>query len=219
MDPAGLQRALLRLAQDWADELGDVVAVDGKALRRSFETASERSPTHLLQAFETEAKLTLAQVKVDDKSNEIPAMPELLERHDWPGLSAIGKVVGERRLADGSESADSRYFLLSGKPSTERFARIVRSYWAIEKTRRATARQRCRLPRRIRQLALNIARMRPDKAVRPAQVRPRPAQRRRPARHDPGHPQARVGGNPYAIALLLRVRGVCDEIWSVKFGQ
>ena len=48
LDPAGLQRALLRLAQDWADELGDVVAVDGKALRRSFETASERSPTHLL---------------------------------------------------------------------------------------------------------------------------------------------------------------------------
>ena len=246
LDPAGLQKALLRLAQDWADELGDVVAVDGKALRRSFETASERSPTHLLQAFAAEAKLTLAQVVVDGKSNEIPALPELLElldvkgrtvtadamhaqrgsaaaivakggdyalqlkrnqgglhedvveyldnppksaellshqqvdkghgrvetrtatvchdvdwlqeRHDWPGLSAIGKVVGERRLADGSESADSRYFLLSGKPSAERFGRIVRSHWTIEnadashractgcstcrwtKTRRATAR-------------------------------------------------------------------------------
>ena len=48
LDPAGLQKALLRLAQDWADRLGDVVAVDGKALRRSFEDASERSPTHLL---------------------------------------------------------------------------------------------------------------------------------------------------------------------------
>ena len=48
LDPAGLQKALLRLAQDWADRLGDVVAVDGKALRRSFEDASERSPTHFL---------------------------------------------------------------------------------------------------------------------------------------------------------------------------
>ena len=47
LDPVGLRRALLRLAQDWADELGDVVAVDSKALRRLFETASERSPTHL----------------------------------------------------------------------------------------------------------------------------------------------------------------------------
>ena len=264
LDPAGLQRALLRLAQDWADELGDVVAVDGKALRRSFETASERSPTHLLQAFAAEAKLTLAQVKVDGKSNEIPALPELLElldvkgrtvtadamhaqrgsaaaivakggdyalqlkrnqgamhedvveyldnppksaellshqqvdkghgrvetrtatvchdvgwlqeRHDWPGLSAIGKVVGERRLADGSESADARYFLLSGKPSAERFGRIVRSHWAIENglhwvldvsMDEDQARNRkgngaaCLAV--VRRLALNIARMDPDK--------------------------------------------------------
>ena len=36
LDPAGLQKALLRLAQDWAGELGDVVAVDGKVLRRSM---------------------------------------------------------------------------------------------------------------------------------------------------------------------------------------
>ena len=40
-------------------------------LRRSFEDASERSPTHLLQAFAAEAKLTLAQVEVDGKSNEM----------------------------------------------------------------------------------------------------------------------------------------------------
>ena len=41
-------------------------------------------------------------------------------------------MVGERCLADGSESADSRCFLLGGKPSAERFAHIVRSHWAIE---------------------------------------------------------------------------------------
>ena len=264
LDPAGLQKSLLRLAQDWADRLGDVVAVDGKALRRSFETASERSPTHLLQAFAAEAKLTLAQVKVAGKSNEIPALPELLElldvkgrtvtadamhaqrgtaaaivakggdyalalkrnqgamhadvaeyldnppksaellshqqvdkghgrvetrtatvchdvgwlqeRHDWPGLSAIGKVVGERRLADGSESADARCFLLSGKPSAERFAHVVRSHWAIEnslhwvldvsmdedQTRNRKGNGAACLAV-VRRLALNMARMHPDK--------------------------------------------------------
>ena len=56
----------------------------------------------------------------------------LRERHDWPGLSAFGKVVAERHLADGSESIDSRYHLLSAKPSAERFGRTVRSHWAIE---------------------------------------------------------------------------------------
>ena len=83
--PAGLQKALLCLAQDWADELGDVVAVDGKALRRSFEDASERSPTHLLQAFSAESKLTLAQVEVGGRSNEILTLPELLELFDLKG--------------------------------------------------------------------------------------------------------------------------------------
>ena len=56
LDPAGLQNALLRLAQNWGAALGDVVAVDGKVLRRSFEGASARSPTHLLQAFATEVR-------------------------------------------------------------------------------------------------------------------------------------------------------------------
>ena len=241
-----------------------MVAVDGKALRRSFETASERSPTHLLQAFAAEAKLTLAQVKVDDKSNEIPTLPELLElldvkgrtvtadamhaqrgsaaaivarggdyalqlkrnqgtmhedvaeyldnppksaellshqqvdkghgrvetrtatvchgidwlqeRHGWPCLSAIGKVVGERCLADGSESADTRYFLLSGKPSAERFAHLVRSHWTIENSLHwvldvSMDEDRARNRKGsgaaclgvVRRLALNIARMHPDK--------------------------------------------------------
>ena len=38
--PSGLQKTLLRLAQNWADRLGRMVAVDGKVLRQSFEKAS-----------------------------------------------------------------------------------------------------------------------------------------------------------------------------------
>ena len=264
LDPAGLQTALLKLAQNWGDELGDVVAVDGKVLRRSFEKASERSPTHLLQAFAAESKLTLAQVVVDGKSNEIPALPELLElldvkghtvtadalhaqrgtaaaivakggdyalalkrnqddlheavseyldnppesakllshqeldkghgrvekrtatvchdvdwlpqRRDWPGLSAIGKVVAERRVGDDAESVDTRYYLLSAELSAERFGRVVRSHWAIENSLHwvldvTMDEDRARNRKGngaaclgvIRRLALNIARMHPDK--------------------------------------------------------
>ena len=56
----------------------------------------------------------------------------LQESHEWPGLSAIGKVVAERHLHDGGESIDTRYYLLSAKPSAERFGHTVRSHWAIE---------------------------------------------------------------------------------------
>ena len=43
LDPASLQKALLRLPQDRPDQLGDVAAVDGKVLRRSFEDATARA--------------------------------------------------------------------------------------------------------------------------------------------------------------------------------
>ena len=70
-----------------------MVAVDGKALRRSFGDASKRSPTHLPQMFAAGAKLTLAQVKVDDKSNGIPAMPELVELLDVKGRTVTADAM------------------------------------------------------------------------------------------------------------------------------
>ena len=95
--PGRPAKALLRLAQDWADRLDEVVAVDGKALRRSFEDAAERSPTHLLQAFASEAKPTLAQVEVDGKSNGIPALPALLELVDVSGRIATADAMHAQR--------------------------------------------------------------------------------------------------------------------------
>ena len=81
----------------WADELGDVVAVNGKALRRSFGKASERSPTHLPQVFAAESKLTLAQVEVADESNGIPALPELVELLDMKGRTVTADAMRTQR--------------------------------------------------------------------------------------------------------------------------
>lgn len=50
-----------------------VISVDGKTLRHSFDTASEQNAIHMVSAFASEARLVLAQVKVDAKSNEITA--------------------------------------------------------------------------------------------------------------------------------------------------
>ncbi len=64
LDPEGLQRALARLAADWTGRLGpDVNAIDGKALRRSFEDASNRSPLHVVNAFAAGARMTHGQVR------------------------------------------------------------------------------------------------------------------------------------------------------------
>jgi len=64
-----------------------VIAIVGNALRRSFTAASKRSPLHLVQAFATETGVVLGQVRVSDKSNEMAALPTLLDL-----LSITGKT-------------------------------------------------------------------------------------------------------------------------------
>ena len=55
-----------------------VIAIDGKVLRRSFDTASGKSALHMVSAWGCEQRMVLGQVATDAKSNEITAVPELL---------------------------------------------------------------------------------------------------------------------------------------------
>ena len=58
---------------------GQIVAIDGKTLRRSFDAASSKSAIHMVSAWATANHISLGQVVVDEKSNEITAIPKLLE--------------------------------------------------------------------------------------------------------------------------------------------
>ena len=57
---------------------GQIVAIDGKALRRSHDRSLGQEALHMVSAWASESGLVLGQMKVDEKSNEIPAVPELL---------------------------------------------------------------------------------------------------------------------------------------------
>jgi len=61
------------------------ISVDGKTLRHSFDTAAEKSAIHMVSAWASGLRLVLGQVKVDDKSNEITAVPALLALLDLGG--------------------------------------------------------------------------------------------------------------------------------------
>jgi len=54
------------------------VAIDGKALRHSFDQFNDRKAAHILSAFASDTGLVLAHLDCDDKSNEIPAVQTLL---------------------------------------------------------------------------------------------------------------------------------------------
>ena len=56
-----------------------VIAIDGKTVRRSGRKKDSKAPIHMVSAFAARQRLVLGQVKVDDKSNEIVAIPKLLD--------------------------------------------------------------------------------------------------------------------------------------------
>lgn len=78
--PAEFEKCLL----SWVTALheitgGQIVAIDGKTLRRSFDAASSKSAIHMVSAWASANCISLGQVVVDEKSNEITAIPKLLE--------------------------------------------------------------------------------------------------------------------------------------------
>lgn len=202
---------------------GRVIALDGKTLRRSFSRASQKAAVHMVSAWTTENGVTLAQTAVDEKSNEIKAIPKILDMlvlsdavvtmdamgcqteivekivaagadyvlavksnqpqlHDdiqdffseaermsfecldfesrsttdgdhgrienrtfvlargldwlgrkerWKGLSAVGMVIA-KRLADGKETTERRFYITSIKDDIRAFSNAVRQHWGIE---------------------------------------------------------------------------------------
>lgn len=71
-----------------------VVAIDGKTLRRSFDTASSKSAIHMVSAWATANCISLGQVVVDEKSNEITAIPKLLEILEISGCLVTIDAMG-----------------------------------------------------------------------------------------------------------------------------
>ena len=78
LDPVAFAACFARFMQRFADTLQGVVAIDGKTLRRSFDRAAGQSPLHMQHAWAVGQRLLLGQLAVDEKSNEITAVPKLL---------------------------------------------------------------------------------------------------------------------------------------------
>src|SRR3954447_8265578 len=88
LDPAPFEACFTRFMQRFAETLQGVVAIDGKTLRRSLDRAAGKSPLHMLHAWSVDQRLLLGQLAVDGKSNEITAVPKLLDL-----LSLKGRIV------------------------------------------------------------------------------------------------------------------------------
>jgi len=91
---------------------GQVVAIDGKTLRRSFDAASSKAAIHMVSAWATANHISLGQVVTDAKSNEITAIPKLLEMLEIKGcLVTIDAMGCQREIAQKIVDAKADYVL------------------------------------------------------------------------------------------------------------
>lgn len=87
---------------------GEVIAIDGKTLRHSYARSGSQKAIHMVSAWATNNRLVLGQVKVDEKSNEITAIPELLKVLSLRGcivtIDALGCQKEIVKLIAGQEA-------------------------------------------------------------------------------------------------------------------
>lgn len=100
--------------------LDEVIAIDGKTLCNSADKSQDTSAIHMVSAFATSARLVLAQQKVDEKSNEITAIPKLLELLDLKGhVVTIDAMGTQKAIAQKIIDKNGDYILaLKGNQGT-----------------------------------------------------------------------------------------------------
>ena len=101
--------------ETWPDR-PDLIAIDGKTSRRSHDRADDKAPLHLVSAFATTSRLVLGQEAVDGKSNELSAIPVLLDRlGENSGLKgalvSIDAIATNARIAQAIKDKGADYLL------------------------------------------------------------------------------------------------------------
>ena len=108
---------------------GEVVSIDGKQLRGSYDRASKKAPIHMVSAWANANRMVLGQVKVDNKSNEITAIPALLKVLVLKNcLVTIDAVGCQRGIAQQIIEAQADYLLALKGNQGELLAQVQASF-------------------------------------------------------------------------------------------
>ncbi|OED43329.1 hypothetical protein AB833_04025 [Chromatiales bacterium (ex Bugula neritina AB1)] len=94
LNPAEFVQAFTRWVTRLGELSGDIVAIDGKVMRRTLDKANDNPAIHLVSAWSVKNNLCFGQVRVSDKSNEITAIPKLLQLLDIEGATITMDAMG-----------------------------------------------------------------------------------------------------------------------------
>jgi predicted transposase YbfD/YdcC len=121
LDPNELREAFI----DWVSAIsslvaGEVIPIDGKTLRRSFDNDAGKSAIHMVSAWASSSGIVLGQIKTDEKSNEITAIPELIKSLEIEGCIISTDAMGcQKKVAEAIVDKNGDYvFGLKGNHGT-----------------------------------------------------------------------------------------------------
>jgi predicted transposase YbfD/YdcC len=120
LDPEVFQKCFVAWVAMLTGTPADVIAIDGKTSRRSYQKKGGLNPIHMVSAFAARQRLVLGQVKVAEKSNEIVAIPKLLDMLAIEGAIVTIDAMGcQREIASKIIDKKADYVLaLKGNQGT-----------------------------------------------------------------------------------------------------
>jgi predicted transposase YbfD/YdcC len=116
------------------DVFPQLIAIDGKEIRGSYDREAGTKSVHLVSAWSSESQLVLAQTKVSSKSNEITAIPILLDVLDIEGsIITIDAMGTQKKIADKIYQANGDY-ILSLKANHPTLFQDVKAWFGSQQT-------------------------------------------------------------------------------------
>lgn len=132
LDPNELQRSFLAWVQSVAKVTdGEIVAIDGKKLNGSADAPKGHYAIHMVSAWACENRLVLGQVKVNDKSNELKAIPQLLALLDLRGCIVTVDAAGTFAEIAAAIHAKEADWVLPLKENQPSLRQAVEEYFAL----------------------------------------------------------------------------------------
>lgn len=112
LSPVKFRECFISWTQAVKQEIGEVIAIDGKTARGSRDRLNQCNPLHMVTAWACENRLVLAQEATDEKSNEITAIPKLLDLLELKGCIVTLDAMGcQRAIAEQIKDQEGDYVM------------------------------------------------------------------------------------------------------------
>ena len=127
-------KEFMRIFIEWTKEIvkaksGKIINIDGKAVRNATDKINGGNTPYIVSAFIDEIGLSIGQVKVDDKSNEITAIPELLDLLDIEGAIITIDAIGTQEGITKKILSKGGHYVLKVKKNQKELLRNIKRYF------------------------------------------------------------------------------------------